>query len=435
LREGSATQDDLNIEGFREVSGIETTITREDAEFLEQMLKFYEAFNELNGDNQELIAESAKAFRRVGNIYRLIGEMESAAGAYEKSVLRYQLMLDEHPESRDHLLNLVRTQNELSVACRKNGRSLKAHDWNLQSQELLENSRYSSSDPEVRLELARTLTAMGFNLSRISTMDIVAAKRGVRAKPGTRSGASHATRDRVPFQPFKAQPYWRDFFRFGRAEMNRRNRQLIERAIRILDDLIREEPGNAEYLSVRATCYSVLAATRIAANRSSGLEMRDRAIAAFESLVEENPDNPEYRYLLALACTIGTTPPQREDGDLIRQALAITEALTDQFPTMLDYHHLHASLRIKVAGSLARQNQIDEAKSCLDDAASSVGVLLDLTPSDRSFLGTVRMLLEGYQRLGKLYEDAGMRQQANEVAQRGRQLRNQLRSQVWPTLQ
>ncbi len=426
---GSAALDELDLEGFREVSGIETSITKDDADFLQQLLRFYEEFTTLNGDNERLIAESAKAFRRVGNIYQLVGEMQPAIQAYENSLTRYQSILASNPESTQHLLTLVRTQNELSVARRKNGDSLLAHELNRKSLKLLEDSNFSKDDKDVRLELARTLSVMGFNLYRISTMGMPAwpGRAGMTGRPG-RGAVTNARRSGANVNRPRNQAYWIELLRGGRRGMERRNRQLIERAIDIMDDLVAADPDNAEFLSVRATCYSVLAAARIGFDRDAGLRMRDTAITAFESLIQEHPGNPEFRYLLALACTIGSSTPHRDDAILIQRSVDITARLIDQFPNMLDYHHLFASLNIKLAGISAREGKLDQTFQNLKTASNSIEVLLEFTPSDKSFLRTFKLLAEGLQRLAATYEAKGQKRKASEVSQLLRQIRNRMRS-------
>ena len=163
----AASTAELDIDGFREISGIESSITSDDAAFLDKLLSFYEQFAALNAGNERLQTESAKAFRRVGNIYQLVGDMPAAIEAYQKSLDLYRAIWNSAPGSKENLLTLVRTQNELSSAQRKNGDSWQAHALNQTSQELLEDSDLSKTDAEVRLELARTLSAMGFNLFRI----------------------------------------------------------------------------------------------------------------------------------------------------------------------------------------------------------------------------------------------------------------------------
>ena len=430
----AASTADLDIDGFREISGIESSITSDDAAFLDKLLSFYEEFASLNAGNERLQSESAKAFRRVGNIYQLVGDMPAAVEAYEKSLDLYQAIWAAAPESKESLLTLVQTQNELSAAQRKNGDSWQAHALIKNSQELLDGSDLSQTDAEVRLELARTLSAMGFNLFRIMSVGNIGTSAG-RGGANSRNSKSPPDFDarsgnRVPNSMRRPPAKFSDLLRGGKRGFERRNKQLIERAVKILDDLIAESPQNPEYHSVRATCYCILAAARIGSDRETGSQLRDNAIKEFESLVRSHPENPEYRYLMAMACALGRTPPHPDDIGLLKRSLEITEELVSQFPNLLDYQHLYASLKIKIAGLQMDRRAPDDALRSLEAARSSIVVLLEHTPSDRTFQRTMMSLIHEIQRLAKSYADDGQKRKASEVNQLARQIRNKMRSKT-----
>ena len=156
--------------------------------------------------------------------------------------------------------------------------------------------------------------------------------------------------------------------------------------------------------------------------------MRDNAIQSFESLVQEYPDNAEYQYLLAMACALGRTPPHPEDIDLLKQSLEVTEDLISKYPNLLDYQHLYASLKIKIAGLQIDRKAPDDALRSLEDARSSIVMMMEHTPSDRTFQRTMMSLIKEIQRLSKIYSDKGQKRKAYEVSQLGRQIRNTMRS-------
>ncbi len=427
----AASTAELDIDGFREISGIESSITSDDAAFLDKLLTFYEQFASLNSGNERLQSESAKAFRRVGNIYQLVGDMPAAIEAYQESLDLYQAIQEAAPNSKENLLTLVRTQNELSAAQRKNGDAWQAHALIQQSKQLLEESGLSRSDDEVRLELARTFTAMGFNLFRIMSVGNIGTPIGRGGANSRNSGSPLETNARSGSKNTRRPPTRiAEFQRGGPRGIERRNKQLIEQAVNIMDGLIAESPENGEYRSVRATCYCILAAARMGSDRETGSQLRNQAIAEFESLVETYPDNPEYRYLLAMACSLGRTPPDPEDIDLLKKSLEITEQLISQYPGLLDYQHLYASLKIKVAGLQINNESPDEARRSLESAKHSINVLMQHTPSDRTFQRTMISLIGELQRLAKSYADDGQKRNAYEVSQLARQIRNNMRSKT-----
>ena len=197
-----------------------------------------------------------------------------------------------------------------------------------------------------------------------------------------------------------------------------------------MDSLIAESPENGEYRSVRATCYCILAAARIGSDRETGSQLRNKAIAEFESLVESRPDDPEYRYLLAMACSLGRKPPDPKDIDLLKRSLEITEQLIGQYPNLLDYQHLYANLKIKIAGLQIDNQSLDDAWRSLESARTSIDVLLQHTPSDRTFQRTMMSLINELQRLAKSYSDDGQIRKQYEVSQLSRQIRNKMRNKT-----
>ena len=438
ISQGTATKEELDVVGFREISGIETSLTNQHAAVLNNLLPFYEKFATLNADNERLKSEAAKAFRRVGNIYQRVGDTPNAIQAYKRSANLYQSIYEQDPTSKSALLVLVQTQNELSAVSRKNGNGLAAYQKNQESLSLLEQSPLVTTDPKIRLELARTLSAMGFNLFQDSTL---ATTRPPQPGHPPRSHDRQRSRRRSagppPFRPLdpprpkgkRSSRPWSEMMRLGKRGTIRRDIQATEQAIKIMDDLIAESPDNAEYQSVRATCYCVLAAVRLHANQSEGQSMRDRAIEAFESLVKTYPDDPQYRYLLAMACALGKKPPHPNDRLLLERSIEIVETLLEQFPALLDYHHLYASLKIKMAGQLIRDGKPKNAFDELLAAKTSIETLIKHTPSDRSFMRTINALNQQLQHLAKTYQEQGKLTQANQIKTITRQLRSQLRKE------
>ena len=418
IARGAATNDELDIDGFRDVAGIETSITKEDAAFLNKLLTFYEKFVSLNANNERLKSESAKAFRRVGNIHQLVGELKPAVEAYEKSVELYQSIWESaqkqnpsaHLENKVHLLTLVQTRNEFSTASRKS-RLPRTADLNRETLQLLEDSPLSKTDPDTRLEVARTLTLMGFDLARIVSV------------------ANQQGGGRNPMSPPRRMG---DFFRGGRmpgagefgnrgggrpspdgsrplSRNDRRNVQYMERAIGIIDDLIEASPHNEEYLAVRATCYCTTAVVRMQTGQTEeGISLRDKAITEFESLVTEIPTNAEYRYLLAIALTIGSSAPELEDAQLLERSDSIVDSLIDQFPNLLDYYQLQVSLKIKLAKIHLDDGKLNRSLGDLMAATNSLKFLADATKLDRAYMrsvgpltGTARLLAREFDKNDK----------------------------------
>ncbi len=432
ISRGSAATDELDIDGFREISGIASSITKQDAQFLNKLVPFYAEFAATNADNARLKTESAKAYRRVGNIYQLVGELESSIVAYLKSIELFQSMLAKAPDSKVDLLNLVQTQNELSAAYRQHGDPRTARDWNLTSVELLKQSPIATSDHDVRLELARTLSVLGFNLFRTFSMGSPKPVRNLQLRNEDRFN-QYINSNRPRILP--------EAVRFAAQPFSRGQESELKQATQIIDELVAEAPDNDEFRAVRATCYCILATTRKDFDPKIAESIRDRAIKEFENLVAKHPQNHEYRYLLALACSLECQQQATaEDVRLLERSLEISAELIEQFPNLLDYQHLHASLQVRLArhlwdadadeSELTETQRRDEVWSALKTAKSSLQQLIKHTPTDRSFKPTLLAWFAQTQKVSRSLRDAGDNRAAQQVQQAMLELRDELRVQA-----
>jgi eukaryotic-like serine/threonine-protein kinase len=384
--------EDLN--GLKEISGIETSVTSEDAKFLQGMLKFYEQFAQQNAENLSLRAESAKAYRRVGNINQIVGQLGPAIDAYEKSLQLLPTLADRPRDwLKEELLTRIRTQNELSSAHRLNGSLPRALELNQKSIRLLQNAIAQAPDPELQLELARTQIATGFDVLRA----VSSVWKPGQARPGSNEQ--------------------RPALELARRNWERLNRPMVFQAISLLDELIAADPENNEYLGVRASCDWCLAAADLETDRDHGFEHRNKAISVFTQLAQKDADNPEYQYLLALACSLTLADADTEEQKLIERGASITSKLIEQYPSVLDYHHLHAKLRLKLAAYDIQQKHRESAFQQLQAAMVSVVILMNRSYSERSFAITKSALVRDLKQLEKLCRESGNPRIAAEINQ------------------
>ncbi|MFO0943389.1 MAG: serine/threonine-protein kinase [Pirellulales bacterium] len=454
ISRGSKTIVDLEVEGLREISGLEPSITTEDATFLDRMVKFYEQFAALNAENEQLQSEAAKAYRRVGNIYQLVGQVSSAIEAYEKSLSLLPPVNRENAARlvKDDLLTRARTQNELSSAYRLNAAPAQAQDWSRRSIKLLEESSLATTDQEVRFELARIKSALGFDVLKAfsSLANLPAAARpGPNDRPiGERPFIDRPAMSDRPISNDRQGPFDRPMldrplldrplldrplgerplserpgFDASRRTWERVNRPMIDDAIKILDGLAKEDPENTDYIALRATCYWCLAAIDLERDRANQFENRNRAIAELESLDKKKPGNAEFQYLLALACSLTLPNADQQEQNLVERGASIAKQLVDEHSSTLDYHHLYAKLRIKQAAYAIQQNQRERAFDYLQSARKSINVLVSRSFSDRAFALTIKALRDELVVLERAYREEGNLRTANEINQVLRQLR------------
>ncbi len=289
----SKVQNEIDIDGFTELAGIETTVTAEDAERLKRLLTFYEQFTQQNTDNERLKTELARAYRRVANIYHLVGEFQPAVRAYQKAVDRYDDIRRSHPDSVADLMNLVRTKSEFSTALRSNGQPRLATQQIRQCVQLIDEHPQRET-PDMQLEKAQILLAIGANNILLTASDNP-LRRVPEAGPGLLARMANNLDPQVVQRLERIEQS-----RSLSDAMGQRRLEEVHQAIDIAQKLIAAQPDNADDLFTLAKGYSFLAAYLVMSDKLAADAALDQAISQFERLVKLFPDDLEYRYFMAI---------------------------------------------------------------------------------------------------------------------------------------
>ena len=441
---GTATSSstNLNIDGFEELMGMESSVTKEDADFLIKLVEFYDQFAKQNSDNKSLQIESARAFRRVANIYQRVGEFKKSNEAYRDAVKLYNKSYVDS-QSKDTLISLVQAKNELAQGLLRDQTPGLAKKEHAEALALLGRLPVNQLDDELKLEMAKTYSALGTSSTWLTAMlssananprprmfpgrgrflfDQLRGEDGedgsaVRGGRGGRGGG-------MPMMPFG--PGRMRFGEGGRggdggrggeggrggdgwsprerreemgpragAEHARRmgremNRQL-GKALDILDDLIEKSPSNLSYRFERAKTYSSLSASLLRIDPERSYELRNSAIKEFEILAEQAPDRADYRYRLALACWLGgavnspTPAMETERIELLERSVEIAFELTKQNPNVPDYHFLHGSVRKKSAEIQIAAKEYQAALESIQFAHAALKQLIGFSPMGKKY--------------------------------------------------
>ncbi|MDA7908903.1 serine/threonine-protein kinase [bacterium] len=458
----SANSTELSIDGLEDLQGIETSITKQDAVFLEEFLAFYDKFATNNFDNKDLQAESARAFRRVANIYQLLGEFDRSFDAYKKSIDLYNKVLVESPDSKESLIALVQTKNELSRAYRRDQNLQQAIAQNQSAIQLLNDVPIEQLDNELKLELAKTFNSIGSSLA-INAVIIDSLEESRSTKKGNpgfhRRPEGHRppnwmelyldqNRFRRP-PPRKGQDLTKrpntnrpNTNRFndgpgfltrgpGRARTHEANLRLLrrsnenaDRAITILDQLIDDEPDNPDYRSARAECYCCLACSFVEPDQKAALNMRSLAIKELESLIAESPNHSIYLYRLALAYSLSNPSDSPENRKLmLERSIKIANDLKIQFPKVLDYHYLFISVQNTLAVNFVSAGNLDEALKAFQNSKETFKAILQLNPNGSALRQTDRLF--GVQ-LRSLVEAAENNNTDEKIARSAKDIRKDL---------
>jgi len=449
MSRGATSQASSDVVGFEELMGIETTVTRQDAEFLEKLLVFYDRFANQNAENESLMLESARAFRRAANIHQLVGQYKQSIEPYRKSIAIYERILNDS-DSKEVLMSLVQVKSELARGLRlENSRE----SWpvalkeNEEAIELLESVPLNQLDDELKFELAKTLNSLGSSNALIAVLnpqradlrdmhrplqwldiyrEVVNEKRNGdlssgKAQERGKRGKGQVGRPRLGGRPNDGQGQNKPgkFAERGQkgqkrgsggdrgvrrgsngvGGVGRKLNELSQKSLELVEELIEANPENIEYRSARANAYCSLAASQLVPNPAQASELRKKAIEEIEFLIEQNEENPAYRFRLALACMLGDfSDPSQDELDLLDRSIKLTEMLTTQFPQVPDYHSLYGSIRCKESQVLLENDEFEAALKALVNAKTSFDHVVELQPDDRALKSRMYIALTSHLR-------------------------------------
>lgn len=361
LSKGKASQFDLDVDGFREMAGIESTITEEDAELLDMMAGFYERVANVNSESSELEIESARALRRVANAYHMVGSLDDAIDWYQQAVDAYDKLLVENPESIEFGLASAQVHNELGTAFRNKGRFVAAEQEHENAKAGLAAHPHAD-DSALRFELAKTLNMLAFVWPMKTT--------------GLRSVLNIA------------------------RQVNVNRRQATSDAIAFLDNLVDREPANPDFRLARIKSYRNLAEMQLKSDEiDAGMKSLRLAINECERLIEEFPENPDFKYMLALAYLTIDGQPEESQVESVNKSVDISSVLARTYQSNLDYRQLETVGRIELArlqiragnNSAARENTKRAARLLVDTYRDSIGTA-DKSILNRHFAALTRQM-------------------------------------------
>ena len=338
----------------------EVVVTEKDALLLESMLKFYDQFAQQNQADVKLQKETARAYRRVGDIRKRLGQYDRAETAYRRAVEMFQAVAKGSPDDAECLASVAAIHNELGALARNTGRFPEAIAAHQQALEVLRGaSAKMAALPETRFELARTYSFLSVvsPWHGMSRHDSPGGRRDARnPRPPHEAHESHASHESHESHDLPAGRHGPRSFAAEAAQAGQYNRQALE----ILEQLTRESPGNHRYLLAMARCQrDRFLISAIAGDKAAAEQANREAIGMLEKLVADAPQNPEYRY--ELAETYSMPYPRSRDrqkagnsGENLRRAVQIDSELASRYPTVPEY-------RSSLARSHARSAELARA--------------------------------------------------------------------------
>ena len=332
-----------DAEFFGEVTDATSpNVTPEDAKLLQTLLGF---FDELGTNNSEdLLAESAVAARRAGEIYQRLGQIGQANRAYSEALDRFVKLAEQDPDAIEHVISQSEILNELSVIAGLRGQLSRALGTFRQTLDVLNDSETALQSQAGRFQFARAHRLFASIRSR-SGMDMV-ARRPPRRGPAT---------NRRPPHKFLKQ----------RIEDELRSTEI---AIDTLTDLTKESPDETRFQVELARAYRDRARTAgVTRDRRESLRAIAQSIELFEKLTKQHDDSAAIRYELAV--TLSSTEAFGINSfRRAAQAEALSRQLLAKSPDEPRFLALRAHTLTMLARYRSRNNQADNAAKNLDQA-------------------------------------------------------------------
>lgn len=357
-------------DGLSELVGIQTAITASDAAFLQDMLQFYQQIAQQNASSSDLKLQSGRAHRRVANSYHLIGDWPKAVPAYQAAVDVYTPIAKQEPNSEALLLTLTQVYNEMGQALRRQGNPGEATQTHQRALRQLQDSPLAAT-PTVRLEMARTL-----NLLCTAETGMVGQNQRV---------PTSVTEDYFGLQTARRSPFPALGGRLADRRRNeniiRRQKDWLEQALTLTDQLLEENPQDATARLVRANSLRGLAVLLDPATQADEFsQLISDAIEQIEWLQTNDPSDPQYAFALAVTYTIPLAKPDSTAVDYLIKAAALTKPLCAVHTHNTEFHQLNAFVHVELAKLQFDQQQTDDGIESLSAAANSLSQLVQSAP-------------------------------------------------------
>ncbi len=394
---GTGRPQDFAFDGFQELSGIETTISKDDADYLENMLTFIAKFARENSDNTTLAAESAKAYRRVANIYHWLGRFDDAREAYQTAIRLYGRLNESDPQPAN-TLELAQTSNEFGMLTLSNGGYRQALKIFITVKQELESSPFASATA-LQMELVKTLNLLGSS-APIESADMLVRERDPeetashdRRRRGFRNSASRSLRNM--------------------RRLGDENIKHIQQAIDLVNQLVTTQGPTAELLLERAKCQLRLAELQYWMDQpSASLQAHEMAVQDLSQITDQMPNSPEFDSVLAQAYAMPVGQSRADSLEQLSRAHDITSRLCETYPGNTEYLQLDAEVNYQLAQLYMETAENHLAIPCLQSATEDLKQVWQAAPRNQKILWRLNELTT---ELAELYVKQGLYQVAREL--------------------
>jgi serine/threonine protein kinase len=357
----------LDSEDAIDLSG--AALSQADVALLESLLEFFDRFGLQN--EKDLRMQTARALKRVGDIQQRIGQLEEADQSYRKALAAFQSL----PDSLDvaeSTLTIVSIYNELIVVNAKQGQWQDLANMYGQARSQLESHPDVAQSPEGRFVLAKLLNSIATLSARVRPGNIrPSAAIGPNVRSLVNSGLSNTPNDprnlgtQLPPAPIKGIAplnFPRPILGGGPNSRWKQEADLNTEALRILNDLVLEDPTKVSYRTVLARVLRDQSRIeRALGDLQHSEKSLMKSVSILEELIQANPESPLFQFELAETLSTGTG--NRSDLQRSNRALNLCDELLKNSPDVPEYLALKATILFRLGAqnrNAPRNHWIDE---------------------------------------------------------------------------
>ncbi len=374
ITQGDSAFEGSDAYGFEQIGGIEKAITKEDAQFVEKMLGYYQRLAIDNKFSRDVKRQAATANRLVANVYRLIGQPDQSLSSYQEALSEFEDLarMPARPMDSVEAVQLaVATRNEMASLLTSTGQWQQGLQLFFVSKEQLEKHR-DFEDPALKLKWVQTVNQItSGHVKMIFGVRYASAGSDSQTKDNAFDLSAPLQDGNLPKAPLET--------------MLKQITQLGHAAVTEIDLLKRATPDDHRVRVTRAESYCNLALHLSREGNPDSKKTLQVAIDELKALKEFSPTNPQYQYLLALTQAIAAQD-QNKNAALV--SLTTSQAsiadLTQRFPKMLAYRQLYGSVSTELGGLHVQLENVAAARVMLELAGEILLQLKSDMPQDWS---------------------------------------------------
>ncbi|MHC5111009.1 MAG: protein kinase domain-containing protein [Planctomycetota bacterium] len=384
---------------------------------LEDALEFYQGFLAERGDDPDVRSETGRAYRRVGDIRKMLGEINEAEQAYRQSVGLLEEVVSEFPRAPGYAFELAKSYSKIAAIFAPgidlgHDAPSKGDDASLEAIVLLEELTAESPNvPEYAALLAAIYSNHGNNNSNFSAHSkevnnrqaIALWERLIASQPEVadyQAGLAMALKHRGDALLYSRQ--------WDEAE------GCYDRFLAISEKLVRDHPGSRRYREALTYAYhnqgwsGVVAPGRLA----GAYEAYHRALALCRELQTNYPGILKYRLWAAhfhgdLAQVLNASHRFAEAETERARQFALEEALLAEFPEECSYpcsvarYHVATGAGLEICGR--EEHALEEFRRALDVVVTAI----ERFPTDEALRDTLSVCVRHISHLLR-WDKAGM---------------------------